>query len=180
MNDRSIMILVMTAGLAAAALAVAGIAASASAQAPATNATATENATSVKIIKHATNSYTISEGSARVGSFDTMYLISGSVDDINETRDLLTSTIQDDFNASSTIGYVMAQAAGGNSSAATLPNPFASGEEIRQTIAGAIQKGVEAAERSDQANGDMICNFGMDLQDFECRFVPLLDELRGN
>ena len=178
MNDRSIIILVMTAGLAAAALAAAGIAASA--QAPATNATATENVTSVKIIKHATNSYTISEGSARVGSFDTMYMISGSVDDINGTRDLITSTIQDDFNASSTIGYIMAQAAGGNSSAATLPNPFASGEEIRQTIAGAIRKGVDAAERSHQTNGDMICRFGMDLQEFDCRFVPLLDELRGN
>ena len=180
MNDRSIIILVMTAGLAAAAQAAAGIATSASAQVPATNATATENVTSVKIIKHATNSYTISEGSARVGSFDTMYMISGSVDDINGTRDLITSTIQDDFNASSTIGFIMAQAAGGNSSAATLPHPFASGEEIRQTIAGAIQKGVDAAERSQQTNGDMICRFGMDLQEFDCRFVPLLDELPGN
>jgi hypothetical protein len=145
-------------------------------------ATATENVTSVKITKHATNSYTITEGSAKVGSFDTVYLITGSASDIGEIRDLLTSTIRDDFNASSTIGYIVSQAAGnntttagGNSTAATLPNPFASSEEVGQAVAGAIQKGVEAAQRSDQTDGEMICHFGMNLTDFECKFVPLLD-----
>lgn len=180
MNDRSLIILVITASsLAAAALAIAGTAESASAQTTGNaTTTATENLTSVKITKHATNSYTISEGSARVGSFGTIYLISGRVSDIGETRDLLISTIQGDSDASSIAGYVMAQAAGGNSTGATLPNPFASGEEISQRIADEIQKGIEAAERSEQVQGEIICHFGMDLPGFECRFVPLLDQVQ--
>ena len=144
--------------------------------APSALAQTAENATSVQITKHATNSYTISEGSAQVGSFDTVYLVAGSVVNIRESADLVTSTIQDDFNASSTAGYVMAQAAGSNSSAATLPNPFASSEEIGQRIADEIQKGIEAAERSDQTQGEIICHFGMDLPGFECRFVPLIGQ----
>jgi hypothetical protein len=155
-----------------------------------TTTTAEDNATSlttsIKITKDATNSYVISEGSARVGSFDTTYAISGSVDDISGNSDLITSTIQSDFNASSTIGYVMSQAAnntsvGSNNSTqgtAMLPNPFASTEEINQKLADEIQKGIDAGERSDEMYGEIICHFGMDLPSFECTFVPLLDQVQ--
>ena len=87
--------------------------------------------------------------------------MTGSVDDISGNSDLIMSTIQNDFNSSSTVGYIMAKAANNNSNntansnimqAATtaLPNLFASSKEISQRIADEIQKGIEAAEHSDE------------------------------
>ena len=147
---------------------------------------ATSLATRIQITKDATNSYAISEGSVRVGSFDTIYAITGSVDDISGNSDLITSTIQSDFNSSSTVGYVMAQAANNNNNTAsnstqattTLPSPFASSEEISQRIADEIRKGIESAERSNEEYAEIRCHFGMDLPGFECRFVPLLDQVQ--
>lgn len=126
-----------------------------------TTTTVEDNATSlptrIQITKDATNSYAISEGSVRVGSFDTIYAITGGVDDISENSDLIMSTIQNDFNSLSTMGYVMAKAANSNNTASNitqattaLPSPFASSKEISQRIADEIQKGIEAAEHSDE------------------------------
>jgi hypothetical protein len=61
------------------------------------------------------------------------------------------STIQNDFNSSSTVGYVMAKAANRNNTASNitqatttaLPSPFASSKEISQRIADEIQKGIK-------------------------------------
>ena len=145
---------------------------------------ATSLATRIQITKDVTNSYAISEGSVRVGSFDTIYAITGSVDDISGNNDLITSTIQSDFNSSSTVGYVMAQAANNNTASnstqatTTLPSPFASSEEISQRIADEIRKGIESAERSNEEYAEIRCHFGMDLPGFECRFVPLLDQVQ--
>jgi beta-mannanase len=179
-----------------AALAIIGtttFASSSSVLAQTTNATTTttveDNATSlatrIQITKDVTNSYAISEGSVRVGSFDTIYAITGSVDDISGNSDLITSTIQSDFNSSSTVGYVMAQAANNNNTASnstqattTLPSPFASSKEISQRIADEIRKGIESAERSNEEYAEIRCHFGMDLPGFECRFVPLLDQVQ--
>lgn len=126
-----------------------------------TTTTVEDNATSlptrIQITKDATNSYAISKGSVRVGSFDTIYAITGSVDDISGNGDLIMSTIQNDFNSSSTVGYVMAKAANSNNTASNitqgttaLPSQFASSKEISQRIADEIQKGIEAAEHSDE------------------------------
>ena len=132
-----------------------------------------------------TNSYAISEGSVRVGSFDTIYAITGSVDDISGNSNLIMSTIQNDFNSSSTVGYVMAKAANSNNTASNstqattaLPSPFASSKEISQRIADEIQKGIEAAEHSDEMYAEIRCHSGMELPRFECRFVPLLDQVQ--
>ena len=101
---------------------------------------ATSLATRIQITKDVTNSYAISEGSVRVGSFDTIYAITGSVDDISGNNDLIMSTIQDDFNSSSTVGCIMAKAANNSNNTANsnitqaattpLPSPFASSKEI--------------------------------------------------
>jgi hypothetical protein len=146
---------------------------------------ATSLATRIQITKDATNSYAISEGSVRVGSFDTIYAITGSVDDISGNSDLIMSTIQRDFNSSSTVGYVMAKAANSNNTASNstqattaLPSPFASSKEISQRIADEIQKGIEAAEHSGEMYAEIRCHFGMELPRFECRFVPLLDQVQ--
>lgn len=146
---------------------------------------ATSLATRIQITKDTTNSYAISEGSVRVGSFDTIYAITGSVDDISGNSDLIMSTIQNDFNSSSTMGYVMAKAANSNNTASNitqattaLPSPFASSKEISQRIADEIQKGIEAAEHSDEMYAEIRCHFGMELPRLECRFVPLLDQVQ--
>ncbi len=63
------------------------------------------------------------------------------------------STIQNDFNSSSTVGYIMAKAANNNNNntansnitqaTTAVPSPFASSKEISQRIADEIQKGIE-------------------------------------
>lgn len=201
--NRSIIIIMLVAVLAIVSLVMAALAiigttfAPSSVLAQTTNATTTttttttveDNATSlatrIQITKDATNSYAISEGSVRVGSFDTIYAITGSVDDISGNSDLIMSTIQNDFNSSSTVGYVMAKAANSNNTASNitqattvLPSPFASSKEISQRIADEIQKGIEAAEHSDEMYAEIRCHFGMELPRFECRFVPLLDQVQ--
>ncbi len=99
------------------------------------------------------------------------------------------STIQNDFNSSSTVGYVMAKAANNSNSNNTasnnitqattaLPSPFANSKEISQRIADEIQKGIEAAEHSDEMSAEIRCHFGMELPRLECRFVPLLDQVQ--
>ena len=195
--NRSIIILVAVLAIVSlgAALAIIGTTfVPSSVLAQTTNATTTttveDNATSlatrIQITKDATNSYAISEGSVRVGSFDTIYAITGSVDDISGNSDLIMSTIQSDFNSSSTVGYVMAKAANNNNNTASnstqattaLPSPFASSKEISQRIADEIQKGIEAAEHSTEMYAEIRCHFGMELPRFECRFVPLLDQVQ--
>lgn len=197
--NRSIIIIMLVAVLAIVSLVMAALAiigttfAPSSVLAQTTNATTTtiveDNATSlatrIQITKDATNSYAISEGSVRVGSFDTIYAITGSVDDISGNSDLIMSTIQNDFNSSSTVGYVMAKAANSNNTASNitqattaLPSPFASSKEISQRIGDEIQKGIEAAEHSDEMYAEIRCHFGMELPRFECRFVPLLDQVQ--
>ncbi|AFU59307.1 MAG: hypothetical protein QXX64_02465 [Nitrososphaera sp.] len=193
----TLVVLFVTASLAAAADVLAAIGAatifaqSALAQTTTTTTSTTQenNTTSlaihIQITKDATSSYAISEGSAQIGSFDTVYVITGLIDDISGNNNLITSTIQDDFNASSTAGYVMAQettASSNNSTqtttTTTLPNQFASSEEIRQRIADEIQKGIEAAERSEERYAEIRCNFGMDLPRFECMSIPLLGQVQ--
>ena len=177
------LVVLVIASLAAAALAVIGTTAIFAPSTLAQTTTTQENnvtslATRIQITKDATSSYTISGGSAQVGSFDTVYVITGIIDDIRGNSDLITSTIQDDFGASSTIGYVIAQSTSNSTQATTMPNPFASSEEISQRIADEIQKGIEAAERSEERYAEIRCHFGMDLPGFVCMSVPLLGQVQ--
>jgi hypothetical protein len=64
-----------------------------------------------------------------VGAFDTLYLITGSIDSLGNSKIIIISTIQDDFDNSPTIGYVrldnVTEEVGGASLSASIVNPFA-------------------------------------------------------
>jgi hypothetical protein len=60
----------------------------------------------IHITKDGTNSYVLSGGSSRVGSFDTTYIVVGERGAIRTAENLIISTITEDFRSSPTIGYV--------------------------------------------------------------------------
>ena len=80
----------------------------------------------IHIIKHGSNAYTLSGGSSSVGSFDITYRIVGERSAIRASENLIISTVTDDFRKSPTIGYITASGTGTTgATGATLPNPFA-------------------------------------------------------
>jgi hypothetical protein len=129
----------------------------------------------IHIIKHGSNSYTISGGSSSVGSFDTTYRIAGERSAIRASEDLIISTITDDFRTSPTIGYVMVGNTTTTAADATLPNPFASPEQITERITNELRRVISEAE-SNTSQGQHVeikCGFGMTLEDMRCHYIPL-------
>lgn len=128
--------------------------------------------TTLHITKDATNSYTISSGASFIGAFDTTYSITGSVRSMEASKDLLISTITEDFGNSPTIGYV------NNTSSPSqadldqpgLPNPFATKADIDEKIRNEITTSLDNAADSNSPIGEIKCIFGSGLNDFKCRF----------
>jgi hypothetical protein len=131
----------------------------------------------IHITKDGTNSYVISGGSSSVGSFDTTYRIAGERSAIRASEDLIISTITSDFSSSPTIGYVMAAnmtTTTGGDTAATLPNPFASPEQITERITSELRRVITEAE-SNTPQGQHVeikCDFGMTLDEMRCHHIP--------
>jgi hypothetical protein len=138
---------------------------------------------SVHIIKHGSNSYTLSGGSSNVGSFDTTYRIAGEIGAIKSAENLIVSTITDDYNKSPTIGYVTTgsmtttESGGGT----TLPNPFASPEQITERITTELRRVIGEAENNTSQGQELEinCEFGMSLDDMQCHYIPLLQSGQG-
>jgi hypothetical protein len=126
------------------------------------------------IIKDATNSYTISLGSSFIGAFDTTYSILGNVSSMEASKDLITSTIIDDFGNSPTVGYInntsTSSAYQSNQTQLSLSNPFATKNAIDEKIRGEIATSIGNAAKSDQVEGEIKCLFGSSLNDFKCNF----------
>ncbi len=145
----------------------------------ATTSTAGEQST-IYITKHGTNSYVISGEMSSVGSFDTTYRIAGERSAIRSAENLVLSTITVDFMTSPTIGYVTvgntttttgAQA----NTTTTLPNPFASPEQISERITNELRRVISEVENntSQGQHVEIKCTFGMTLEDMQCHYVPL-------
>jgi hypothetical protein len=138
----------------------------------------------IHITKDSTNSYVISGGSSSVGSFDTTYRIAGERGAIRASEDLIISTITSDFSSSPTIGYVMAAnmtttTTGDDTTAAdtastTLPNPFASPEQITERITSELRRTITEAENNTPQGQhvEIKCDFGMSLNEMRCHHVP--------
>lgn len=135
----------------------------------------------IHIIKDTTNSYVLSGGSSSVGSFDTTYRVVGERSAIRSAENLIISTITDDFSSSPTIGYVMADNTTTASAGATLPNPFATPEQITERITNELRRVISEAENNTVEGQDVEikCGFGMTLQDMQCHYIPLLQAGQG-
>ena len=149
----------------------------------------------VHIVRDATGSYSISDGSSMVGSFDTTYTIVGKNNVLVDFEDLIISTITSDFNSSATVGYVTvnssssnknsqddaATAAGNNTTTTTvtttLPNPFASSQQIEQKITEEIQGAIADATENlpMQQEVEVRCDFGTMLEEFKCSPVETFE-----
>jgi hypothetical protein len=135
---------------------------------------------SIYITKHGTNSYVISGEMSSVGSFDTTYRIAGERSAIRSAENLVLSTITVDFLTSPTIGYVTVgntttTTSGQATTTTTLPNPFASPEQITERITNELRRVISEAENN-TSQGQYVeikCGFGMTLEDMQCHYVPL-------
>jgi hypothetical protein len=134
----------------------------------------------IHIIKDGTNSYVISGSSSSVGSFDTTYRVVGETSAIRASEDLIIATIISDFSTSLTIGYVMVgnttTATAGAADGTTLPNPFATPEQITERITSDLRRVIGEVENntSQGQHVEIKCEFGMTLEDMRCHYIPLV------
>ena len=127
--------------------------------------------TILHITKDATNTYAIRSNASFTGTFDTTYLIQGSVGLMNASRNLIISTIITDFDNSPTIGYIKTMAKQASATSGTsIVNPFANKEIINEKIKDEIDTSIQNAVKSSIADGEIKCTFGMEVNDFKCSF----------
>lgn len=147
-----------------------------------TSPTAGQEQQTIHITKDGTNSYVLSGGTSSVGSFDTTYRIVGERSVVRTSEDLIITTITSDYSSSPTIGYVSAgnmtaTTTGGTAdTGATLPNPFASPEQITERITSDLRRVISEAENN-TPQGQLVeidCDFGMTLDDMRCQSTPLV------
>ena len=155
-------------------------------QPPTAGGGAAQQQQTIHITKDGTNSYVLSGGSSSVGSFDTTYRVVGERSAIRASEDLIISTITSDFSSSPTIGYVMVgnmttTTTGGAADAATLPNPFATPEQITERITNELRRVISETENNTSQGQELEikCGFGMTLEDMQCHYIPLLQAGQG-
>lgn len=134
---------------------------------------------SLSISKDTTNGLIVTDGATYVNGFDTTYTLKGTKFDYDKARDLVVSSIVDDFTNSSTSGYVKVKDTSPSSSNATgLANPFASNEQISEKIKSVLNSAIDSIF-SDSGLTFTIgpetyvikCTFGDTLDSFECSKV---------
>jgi hypothetical protein len=137
----------------------------------------------IHITKDSTNSYLISGSSSSVGGFDTTYRIVGERSAVRTSEDLIIITITDDFRTSPTIGYVTAGTTTGTAQdTATLPNPFATPEQITERITTELRR-VMSEAYNNTPQGQLVeinCDFGMFLDEMHCHHIPLVGGAGGS
>lgn len=134
----------------------------------------------VQISKSSTNSYQIVNETAYIKPFfDTSYIISGSSNFLNNTQNIINSTIINDFLSSPTAGYIMQQNNSSNSTTnatdvfVNLPNPFVDKEKISNTIQQQLFEAIDSAIDIDYFEVDIKCTFGNKIQDWNCDVYSL-------
>jgi hypothetical protein len=141
----------------------------------------------IHITKDGTNSYIISGSSSHVGSFDTTYRIAGERSAIRSAENLIITTITEDFSSSPIIGYVMAtnmttSSGATNATTATLPNPFATPQQITERITSELRRVIAEGESgtTEGQNVEIKCDFRMSLEDMRCHYIPFLEAAPGD
>jgi hypothetical protein len=100
------------------------------------------------------NTYTISSGFTKINNFVTTYTITGGIDSVKSSSDLIVSTIIKDFDANANIGYVkndlssQANAQQQLQQSISLPNPFVDKTIINHAISNALNNAIFSASVS--------------------------------
>jgi hypothetical protein len=115
--------------------------------------------------------YSIPSTFVKVDRFNTNYTIAGKISFINGSRDLITSTIVDNFDKNPNIGYVVSNSSSLSiASHPGLPNPFVSKDIINQKITNETHNAITAASVGNppEKGVEIKCTFGMILADYKC------------
>lgn len=131
------------------------------------------------IVSNSSSVYSIPSTFVTVDIFGTTYTIAGKISSLNDARDLITSTIVNDFDKNPNIGYVVKNSTSGQIHNGTtpqtpqpsIPNPFVSKDLINQKIANEVQHAIAAAAAATSATEKPVeikCTFGMILGNYKC------------
>src|SRR5919199_2690973 len=97
------------------------------------------SSSSIHITKDVTLEYSIANSTVLIGAFDSSYSITGDAKSLRSSKNLIISTVEDDFIKSPSVGYVLvanntSATTSSNFTAATgqknIANPFASTDTI--------------------------------------------------
>ena len=114
--------------------------------------------------------YSIPSTFVKVDRFGVNYTVVGNASALNSSRNLISSTIVNDFNMNPNIGYVMSNSSSSATAQPGLPNPFVGKDVINQKIMNETQSAISAAS-ANYAPGENVeikCTFGMILADYQC------------
>lgn len=139
---------------------------------------------SIHITKDTTLEYSIANGTVLIGAFDSSYSITGDAKSLRSSKNLIISTVEDDFIKSPSVGYVLvanntSATTSSNSTAATgqknIANPFASTDTIKQNIQNKITESIDSLSSSNSKVkfGNIHCDFGSSLRDWNCNVRSL-------
>ena len=132
---------------------------------------------SIKVAKTSEGNFTIINGASYVGSsFDTTYTMTGTAPNFTKAKDTLITSIIDDFDKSSTIGYIKMNNINNQSSGniTGLANPFVSQDQINQKIKSVLTYALDKIEQpvgitpNVGDSREIKCKFGNILNDFWC------------
>ena len=141
----------------------------------------TKKSSTITITSNSRNVYSIPSTFVKVDRFSANYTIYGKISSLNDLRNLITSTIVDDFDKNPNIGYVVESSSSSSSQTLSttssrhqpvLPNPFVSKDLINQKITNEIQQAITAAATSSTSSTEkdveIKCTFGIILADYNC------------
>jgi hypothetical protein len=142
------------------------------------------SSSSIHITKDVTLEYSIANGTVLIGAFDSSYSITGDAKSLRSSKNLIISTVEDDFIKSPSVGYVLvanntSATTSSNSTAATgqknIANPFASTDAIKQNIQNKITGSIDSLSSSNSKVkfGSIHCDFGSSLRDWNCNVRSL-------
>jgi hypothetical protein len=134
------------------------------------------------ITSNSNNVYSIPSTFVKVDRFSANYTIAGKITSLNDLKNLITSTIVNDFDKNPNIGYVVNNSSSSSQTFSTtssrhqpgLPNPFVSKNIINQKITNEIQQAIAAAASaasttsSTEKHVEIRCTFGIILADYNC------------
>ena len=129
---------------------------------------------SIKVAKTSEGNFTIINGASYLGSsFDTTYTMTGTAPNFTKAKDTLITSIIDDFDKSSTIGYIKMNNINNQSSGniTGLANPFVSQDQINQKIKSVL---TYALDKIEQPVG-ITPNVG-DSREIKCKFSNILND----
>jgi hypothetical protein len=129
----------------------------------------------INIAKTTEGDFTVTDGASYIGTyFDTTYSMTGTVPDFINAKDVLITSILDDFSKSSTIGYIKMNntATQTNDNMTEITNPFVSKDQIDEKVKSVL---AYALDKIENPVGIMPPNIG-DSREIRCVFGNVLND----